>query len=96
MVRQNAPARGEPVSRPQLIQSMIDAMRVPELRDKILFTFVILLIFRFVAHVPVPNVDRDALAAAFEGNAVLDFLSIFFDVKVVILKNAMLCFHFTS
>src|SRR5690606_1079783 len=34
-------------------------------------------IFRFVAHVPIPNVDRDALELAFEGNSLLDFLSIF-------------------
>ena len=77
MVRQNAPARGEPVSRPQLIQSMIDAMRVPELRDKILFTFAMLLSFRFVAHVPVPGVDTQALAQAFRQQALLGFLDLF-------------------
>ena len=77
MVRQNSPARGEPVSRPQLIQSMIDAMRVPDLRDKILFTFAMLLIFRFVAHVPVPGVDTQALSQAFQQQALLGFLDLF-------------------
>lgn len=52
-------------SRPQLLQVVIDAFRVPELRSRILFTLAMLTVFRFVAHVPVPGVDRDALAALF-------------------------------
>jgi len=77
MVRQGTPARGDQVSRPQLIQSMLDAMRVPDLRSKILFTFAMLLIFRFVAHVPVPGVDTQALAQAFRQQALLGFLDLF-------------------
>ena len=64
-------------SRPQLIQSMIDALRVPDLRAKILFTLAMLVIFRFVAHVPVPGVDVGALDRAFEQNALLGFLDLF-------------------
>jgi len=56
---------------------MVDAFRQEDVRRKLLFTLAMLVIFRFVAHVPIPNVDRDALDAAFEGNALLDFLSIF-------------------
>jgi preprotein translocase subunit SecY len=56
---------------------MVDAFRQEDVRRKLLFTLAMLVIFRFVAHVPIPNVDRDALEAAFEGNALLDFLSIF-------------------
>ena len=77
MVRQSGNPRGEQISRPQLIQSMLDAMRVPDLRAKILFTFAMLLIFRFVAHVPVPGVDTQALAQAFNSNALLGFLDLF-------------------
>ena len=77
MVRQGTPARGDQVSRPQLIQSMLDAMKVPDLRSKILFTFAMLLIFRFVAHVPVPGVDTQALAQAFRQQALLGFLDLF-------------------
>ncbi len=64
-------------ARPKLFQAMVDAFRQPDVRQKLLFTLAMLVVFRFVAHVPVPNVDRDALSAAFEGNAILDFLSIF-------------------
>ena len=76
-MRQTQAARSSQVSRPQLIQSMIDAMRVPDLRGKILFTLAILVVFRFVAHVPVPGVDSNALAQAFQSQALLGFLDLF-------------------
>ena len=56
---------------------MIDAMRVPDLRAKILFTLAMLTVFRFVAHVPVPGVDIQALNQAFEQQALLGFLDLF-------------------
>ena len=77
MVRQSQSSRSDQLSRPQLIQSMLDAMKVPDLRDKILFTFAMLLIFRFVAHVPVPGVDTQALSQAFRYQALLGFLDLF-------------------
>jgi preprotein translocase subunit SecY len=76
-MRQTQAARSQQVSRPQLIQSMIDAMQVPDLRGKILFTLAMLIIFRFVAHVPVPGVDSQALAQAFQSQALLGFLDLF-------------------
>ena len=76
-MRQTQAASSSQVSRPQLIQSMIDAMRVPDLRGKILFTLAILVVFRFVAHVPVPGVDSNALAQAFQSQALLGFLDLF-------------------
>ena len=75
-MRQAQAARSE-VSRPQLIQSMIDAMRISDLRAKILFTLAMLVVYRFVAHVPVPGVDIQALAQAFEQQALLGFLDLF-------------------
>lgn len=77
-MRQPQASRAAPnVGRPQLIQSMIDAMRVGDLRAKILFTLAMLVVFRFVAHVPVPGVDVQALAQAFQQNAILGFLDLF-------------------
>lgn len=67
----------QPAQRPRLLQAMVDAFRQEDVRRKLLFTIAMLVVFRFVAHVPLPNIDRDALKAAFEGNALLDFLSIF-------------------
>ena len=76
-MRQAQVARTQQAPRPQLIQSMIDAMRVPDLRGKILFTLAMLVIFRFVAQVPVPGVDTQALNQAFEQQALLGFLDLF-------------------
>ena len=49
---------------------MIDKIRsifsIPELREKILFTFVILIVVRIGAHIPIPGVDGNALAGAFD------------------------------
>ncbi len=67
----------QPAARPRLLQAMVDAFRQEDVRRKLLFTLAMLVVFRFVAHVPVPNVDRTALENAFKGNAILDFLSIF-------------------
>ena len=62
---------------PALIRAVVDALKIPDLRFKILFTFGILVLFRFLAHVPVPGVDRDALAAAFDSAPILGFLDLF-------------------
>ena len=71
-------AAGAPTSdRPRLLQAGIDAFSQPDVRGKIMFTVAMLLIFRFVAHVPVPGVDRDTLQATFDNNAILGFLNIF-------------------
>ena len=64
-------------ARPRLLQAMIDAFHLPDLRRRILFTFSMLLIFRFVAHVPLPGVDVDALQTLFERNALLGMLDMF-------------------
>ncbi len=64
-------------TRPRLIQAMIDAFRLPDLRRRILFTFGILVAFRFVAHVPMPGVNASALQTIFEQNALLGMLDMF-------------------
>ena len=76
-MRQAQAARQQEVTRPQLIQSMIDAMSIPDLRAKILFTLGMLVIYRFVAHIPVPGVNVQALSQSFEQEAILGFLNLF-------------------
>ena len=56
---------------------MIDAFRLPDLRKRILFTFGILIAFRFIAHVPMPGVNGDALASFFEQNTLFSMLDMF-------------------
>jgi preprotein translocase subunit SecY len=74
---QGAQASAGETGRPALLQAVFDAMRVPDLRFRILFTLSMLVIYRFAANVPVPGVNRDALAAAFENNALLGFFDLF-------------------
>ncbi len=64
-------------ARPRLLQAMIDAFRLPDLRRRILLTFGILVLFRFVAHIPLPGVDASALQRLFEQNALLGMLDMF-------------------
>jgi len=63
--------------RPRLLQALIDAFSLPDLRRRILFTFGILVIFRFVAHVPLPGVDPEQLRELFEQNQLLGMLDLF-------------------
>ena len=95
-MRQAQAARAQQGSRPQLIQSMIDAVRIPDLRGKILFTLGMLVIFRFVAHVPVPGVDTQALSQAFEQQALLGFLDLFSGGALANLSVAALGVYPTS
>jgi preprotein translocase subunit SecY len=69
--------RRDDSGRPRLLQAAIDAFRQPDLREKLLFALAMLVVFRFIAHVPLPNVDRRALAGAVDSNAFLGFFNIF-------------------
>jgi preprotein translocase subunit SecY len=44
-----------------MLQSVLRALQLPDLRRRILFTLGMLLIFRFIAHIPAPNIDPAAL-----------------------------------
>jgi len=48
-----------------LLNSIIDAFKVPELRKKILFTLAILALYRLGAYVPVPGIPFHDFASAF-------------------------------
>jgi preprotein translocase subunit SecY len=64
-------------SRPRLLQAMFDAFSLPDLRRRILVTLGILVVFRFVAHVPLPGVNTDVLRDLFQSNALLGMLDLF-------------------
>ncbi len=64
-------------ARPRLLQAMIDAFSLPDLRRRILITMGILVIFRFVAHVPLPGVDLLALRDLFERMPIFGMLDMF-------------------
>ncbi len=70
-------ARAQAPTRPRLLQALIDAFQQPDIRRTLLFTIALLVIFRFVAHVPIPGVNPGLLEQAFEDNAILGFLNLF-------------------
>lgn len=56
---------------------LLKAIRIPDLRSKVIFTFIILALYRFLAHIPVPGVDTAALKLFFDSSTALSFLNIF-------------------
>ncbi len=60
-----------------MIESLVQAFRAPDIRRKILFTLGILLIFRALTNVPVPNVNQAQLANLFNTNQLLGLLDLF-------------------
>jgi preprotein translocase subunit SecY len=60
-----------------VVEAVFTAFRIPDLRQKILFTLGMLVIFRFLAAIPVPGVNREGLQAFIQSNALLGILNIF-------------------
>src|SRR5262245_23376761 len=60
-----------------MVEAVISAFKIPDLRRKILFTLAMLVIFRCIASIPVPGVDRDALADFIDQNELLGVLNLF-------------------
>ncbi|MBI4199560.1 MAG: preprotein translocase subunit SecY [Chloroflexi bacterium] len=60
-----------------MLQAMLDAFAMPDLRARILFTLGMLVLFRFLAHVPVVSVDIGLIRSLFQENQLLGFLDLF-------------------
>src|SRR5579871_6241682 len=45
-----------------MFKSLVNVFRVPELRNKVLFTLFMLAVYRIGFHVPIPGVDQEAFA----------------------------------
>ncbi|MGE0795755.1 MAG: preprotein translocase subunit SecY [Acidimicrobiia bacterium] len=63
-----------------MLSSFRNMFKVPDLRNKILFTLLVLAVYRFGSHLPVPGVDFQAvqdLERQARGGGVLGFLSFF-------------------
>ncbi|MGH2498631.1 MAG: preprotein translocase subunit SecY [Candidatus Limnocylindria bacterium] len=59
------------------VETFRDSLRAPDLRSKILFTLGMLVVFRFLAHVPLPGVDQAQLQNVLSDNALLNLLDLF-------------------
>ncbi len=60
---------------------MIDVIKksfhIPEVRKKILITFAVLALYRFLIHVPVPNVDLNAIKTIFDQSQFFNVVNLF-------------------
>lgn len=58
-------------------EKLLRAWRVKEVRHGLLFVIAMMVIFRIIAHIPLPGVDLVALQRFFEANQVLGVLNLF-------------------
>ena len=61
----------------RILNTLVNAWKVPELKRRFLFTAGIFIVFRFAAHVPVPGIDTGALKNLFSRSQLLGLLDIF-------------------
>ena len=59
-----------------MLETLKNAWKVKELRNKILFTLLIIVIFRIGSFIPVPYINPDMIAAATSDNSFFSYLSI--------------------
>ncbi len=50
-----------------MIKTVVQAWKIPEIRSKMIFTLLMLLVYRIGSNIPVPNINRAALAELFTG-----------------------------
>jgi len=64
-------------NRPRLLQAVFDAVQQGDIRKKLLFTAMILVIFRFISHIPIPDTDPNLVQQAIDGNNLLQLFNLF-------------------
>jgi preprotein translocase subunit SecY len=60
-----------------VLKAFLNSFRIPDLRNKILFTLFIIVVYRFGNHVPVPVVDTTQLQNSANTSGFLDFINLF-------------------
>ena len=60
-----------------MLKAFLNSFRIPDLRNKILFTLFIIVVYRFGNHVPVPVVDTTQLQNSANTSGFLDFINLF-------------------
>lgn len=67
-----------------MLSSFQQALKIGDLRSKLLFTLMMLLVFRIGAHIPVPGINPEAIAQLLQGQ-----LFGFFDIISGVHSNAL-------
>jgi preprotein translocase subunit SecY len=60
-----------------MLESMLNAFRAPDIRRRLLFVLLILVIYRALAHVLIPGINKDVLTSKATDNGFFGLLSLF-------------------
>lgn len=60
-----------------MFETLINALKVKEVRRKIIFTLLVLVVVRFGAYIPIPGIDSAVLSQIFSNNGILDIVDTF-------------------
>ncbi|MBI2777423.1 MAG: preprotein translocase subunit SecY [Chloroflexi bacterium] len=60
-----------------MFESLLNAFRAPDIRRRLLFVLGILVVYRLLAQVPLPGIDRTQLAAFFQKNTAFGIIDLF-------------------
>ena len=59
-----------------MLQTLKNAWKIPDLRKRIIFTFIMLTVFRLGAAVPVPDINIEHVRSIVEGAGLLSFFDL--------------------
>ncbi|MFZ5816913.1 MAG: preprotein translocase subunit SecY [Bacillota bacterium] len=60
-----------------MLETLRNSLRLPGLRNRLLFTVAMLVVLRIGAHIPVPGVNLEVLSALFGGGGFFDLIDVF-------------------
>ena len=60
-----------------MFETLGKAFRIPDIRRKIIFTLLMLIVFRLGSNIPIPGIDRQVLAEAFNGQGLFELFNLF-------------------
>ena len=62
-----------------MMEKFLNIFKIPDLRKKLIFTGLLLLVYRLGGKVPIPGIDKTALAAMMQGyeNSLLGLYDMF-------------------
>jgi preprotein translocase subunit SecY len=60
-----------------MFETLGKAFKVPDVRRKLIFTLLMLIVFRLGSNIPVPGIDREVLAQAFNGQGLFELFNLF-------------------
>ena len=60
-----------------MFDSLLNAFRAPDIRRRVLYVLALLIVFRLLASVPVPGIDKAQLSKFLEGNPIFGLLDLF-------------------